>query len=168
MPFLALTNPTAGQLNRLGQAAQRGRRIITSTGVTSTTDIGVLRLDDLAVTSGVLYVVMTCPLALDSSVANDEIGARIRYTTDGSTPTVASPILPGSQVAYRQVDVNVPEHKIICTTYTPAGNETLSLLLCVRRIAGTGTGNLFADGTDLIQLLVFTLGSDPGDSGVDI
>lgn len=160
--------PTAAQLNRLGRAVARGRRIITSTVVTSTTDIGVLRNDAIAVTSGTLYVIASTPLALDSSVANDEIGARIRYTTTGVAATTASTILPGSQVAFRQVDINVPEPKMIFTTYTPSVNETLSLLLCVRRIAGTGNATIFADGTDIIQLLIFSLGTDPGDSGVDI
>lgn len=167
MAFLAGERPTAGQLTRLGQAVARGRRIGSSSNVTSTTDIGVLRNDGIAVTSGTLYVIASTPLALDSSVANDEIGARIRYTTTGAA-TTASTILPGSQVAFRQVDINVPEHKMILTTYTPSANETLSLLLCVRRIAGTGNANLFADGTDITQLLVFSLGTDPGDSGVDV
>lgn len=168
MAFLAGERPTAGQLNRLGQAVARGRRIGSSSNVTSTTDIGVQRNDAIAVTAGVLYAVVSTPLALDSSVANDEIGARVRYTTTGVAATTASTILPGSQVAFRQVDINVPEPKMIFTTYTPSANETLSLLLCVRRIAGTGNATIFADGTDIIQLLIFSLGTDPGDSGVDI
>ena len=169
MPFTAGQKLTAAALNAATQkSAGLGRRITTSPLSASTADVAVLRCDDYPLLAGHRYRIFSSPLALDSSAANDEIQARIRYTTDGSTPTTASPILPGSSVALRQVDPSVPEHRTIVTTYAPAADELISMLLCVRRIAGAGNASIFADGTDIIEISVDHIGEDPGDTGTDL
>jgi hypothetical protein len=152
-----------------GRCLARARRITSSSTTTGTTDIGVLRMDDVAIPAGHLIAIMSSPLAIDGATANDEIRARMRYTTDGSTPSVSSTILPGSKVQIRQTDANVPEQRTIFTTYTPAGAETLSILLCTSHVAGTGAAGIFADGTeDIIEFSVWDMGVDPGDTGTDI
>jgi hypothetical protein len=145
----------------------RSRR--TTASSTTTTEVGVRRSDDLAILAGRCYEIETSPLGMDSSVNNDEVFARFRYTTDGSTPTTSSPVLLGSYIAVRQTDANVPEHKIIRTTYVPATDETLSLLLCVGRVAGTGNCSITASaGSECTEFTVIDLGTDPGNSGTDI
>jgi chitobiase/beta-hexosaminidase-like protein len=150
-----------------GTIIARGRR--TSNSTASASEQGVLRLDDIPITNGRLYQIYTSGLMLDSTVANDESRARIRYTTDGSTPTTSSTILPGSQADYRQADAGIPEHVHIRTTYAPSSDQTLSLLLTTSRIAGTGNISIGADGTsNVCDLYVMDCGEDPGDTGVDI
>lgn len=144
----------------------RARR--TTSSSTTTTETGVLQLDGVPVKAGRAYLVFTSPLALDSSAANDESRALIRHTTDGSTAGTSSTVLPGSRVDYRQVDASVPEHRQIMTTYFPSADETLSLLLTASRIAGAGNISILADGTDVIDLCVMDIGSDPGNTGISL
>lgn len=156
---------TAAKMNRHGI---KGRARRTSNSTTTTTETGVLRLDDIPILAGRCYEIKSSPLGLDSSVTNDETIAQIRYTTDASTPTTSSTVLPGSRVQTRQTDANVAEHKVICTTYTPAADETLSLLLCVARLAGTGNHSITPDTSGITEFTVVDIGVDPGDTGVDI
>lgn len=144
----------------------RSRRVTASS--TTTTIIGVRRYDDLPILAGRCYVVETSGLGMDSTVNNDEIFVEFHYTTDGSTPTTASTYLPGSYTSARQTDSNVPEHKVIRTTYTPAGNETLSLLLCVGRVAGTGNVSITTPISEFAEFTVADGGIDPGNSGTNI
>lgn len=169
-PFAALQEPTAYQLNRAVQKAiRRGRRVTSSSASTSTTDIGVLRVPSIPVLEGDLVAIQSSPLALDSSVVNDEIRARCRYRLDGVDAGATDTIVPGSKVQTRQTDANVPEHKTIFTTLPITADGTLSVLLCVSRIAGSGNAIIFADGTeDIIELVVWNMGPDPGDTGIDI
>ena len=149
-----------------GTILKRGRRSTSSSG--TTTEVGVLRLDDLPIIGGQAYNIWTSALAPDTTVANDVMTAKIRYTTDGSTPTTASPILSASKSQVRQPDASNGESVSIACTYQPTNNETLSLLLTVARTAGTGTVLLFADGDFGIELVVQAGGFDTGDEGTEI
>lgn len=142
----------------------RGRRVTASS--TTTSEIGVLRLDDVPIAPGRCYEIKTTPLFMDSSVVNDEIFCRIRATFDSSTPTTASTVLSGTFVDVRQTDAALAESKTIITTYNPAGSETLSLLLCVGRIAGTGSVSVTADNA--IEMTIVDIGPDPGNTGTAI
>lgn len=140
----------------------------TASSTTTAADAGVLRVDSVSLLTGRQYRIWTTPLHLDSSAANDEIRARIRYNT-GGTATTASTVLPGTTVHARQVDQNVSESHPISTTYTPAGNETVSFLLCVGRIAGSGNVGLSnSDGDHTIQLVIEDIGPALANSGVSI
>lgn len=136
----------------------------TTTGITA-----VLRLDDIPVTGGRVYEIATSPLHLDSTVIDDHIEARITYTTDGTTPTSGSTTLPGARAQGRQsVSASFAEGRTIQTLYVPAADETLSLLLCVRRDSGSGSVGIFGTSGFLIDMWVTDLGEDPGNSGVSI
>lgn len=145
----------------------RGRRTNTSAASSADeTDVAVLRVSSVLLRAGRLYKVWTSPLGLDSSSTNDEIGARIRYTTNNTNATTASTILPASNIQTRQTDGNVPEHKTISAPLTGL-DVTASFLLVVRRIAGGGNCALVVDGTkgDAIDLVIEDVGIDPGDTG---
>ena len=163
---------TATKLNRAlrsGRCIGRARRITSSTTSSSTTLVPVLRLDDIPLTAGRQYTIVSSALALDGSVAADSITIVMTYTVDGSTPTIASPTFPGSNVQIVQSNVSIPEYRSIITTYIPAADETLSLLLCVFRGSGSGVVGILADGTTRIcEFRVLDQGEDPGDTGVDL
>jgi hypothetical protein len=97
------------------------------------------------VVAGRAYKVWTNPIAMFSTVAGDDISMDITYTTNGSTPTTASPLLPGGVVQDRMQSLLNGLFLPITTRYAPATSHTLNLALCVRRKSGTGNVSLFAD-----------------------
>lgn len=144
----------------------RGRR--TTSSSSTTTEVGVLRLDDIPIWGGFLYHIFTSIIPINSTVTGDTMFARIRYTTDGSTPTTSSTILPGAEMQCRENDSSWHETKIIVTHYTPVVDETLSLLLTVGRLNGTGSVQSVGSAVTVVDLRVDSNGVDPGDIGVDI
>lgn len=144
----------------------RARRLTSSSGTTS--EVGVLRLDDIPIKAGRAYRIYTSQLTPDTDTANDVVTVRIRHTTNGATPTTSSTILPCSNANVRLPDIANGESVVISTIYAPAVDETLSLLLCVARTAGSGTVLIFANGGYGIEIFVEDVGEDPGDTGVDI
>jgi hypothetical protein len=162
VPLAAGDMPTGGQLALLTEGVIGRARSTTVRGAaTSSTEDDCLRLDDVPAVADYCYeVVLNCHV--NSTVTTDVVRVTIRYTTDGSTPTTASPILPGG----RAYDTPSPVH--VETTYVPAVDETLSLLVCVARETGSGTCSLYADGDRITELKVRNGGEDPGDTGVDL
>lgn len=149
-----------------GTIIARGRR--TTSDTASATEHGVLRLDDIPVQAGRLYeIVFHCQP--NSTVNTDNIGAHVRYTTDGSIPTTSSDFIPDS-VNQGELDNSTSGgsyHGV--ALYTPLSDLDLSLLLCVRRVGGTGSVSLFADnGGQNTVMWVIDRGIDPGDTGTDI
>lgn len=112
----------------------------------ATGEHGILRIDDVAITTGRAYRIWTTPLHLDGSVV-DILVARIRYTTDGTTPTTASPVLPGAEAWLRQADHTVAETKVIQVLYQPTVDETLSLILTIHGIVTGASTTMITDGT---------------------
>lgn len=144
-----------------------GQRTTNSSG-TGATEIEVLRLDDVPTRAGIAYQVVVTA-SLDSTVANDAIKVQVRYTTDGSTPTTSSSLLPGSSIQTVQTNASAGETRSSNTIYVPSGDETLSLLLTLQRTVGTGTVIVNADGAGFAtSLYVNSLGVSPGDTGVDL
>lgn len=167
MPVLAGDTATAAQWNLDtlgGTLIARGRRETNST--TTTSEVGVLRLDDIPILAGRTYIIDTSSLSMDGNTANDILRATIRYTTDGTTPTTSSTIL----VLAQELQANA-SFSVFCNpraSYTPAGNETLSLLLTVARATGAGTVGMVGSATNPIELFVIDMGEDVGDTGTDI
>lgn len=164
---------TATKLNRAlrsGRCIGRARRVTGSNASTSGTRIPVLELDDIPLVAGRQYEIKTNTYAVDGVTNNDVAVVDILYTTDGSTPAVAtSSVLPGATCETQQVIATQFVFGIIETTYTPAADELLSLLLCIRHSAGVGAMNMPADGTArIIEMRVLDCGEDPGDTGVDL
>lgn len=169
--FLAGQVPTAAELNlaaKAGVIVGWAQRVIDSNTANSTTDVAVLELPDVPLTAGRIYEILSSTLRIDCSIANDVGMARIRYTTDGSTPGVTSTVLPGGQAQGVLANTSFPEDKVIATRYVPASNETMSLLLCVSRQTGTGVITILADGANrVIELTIRDCGVSPGDIGID-
>lgn len=140
----------------------RGKRTSNSSG--ATTEIGVLRLDDIPISSGHLIYVCTSAIRIFSTVASDDVAAVLRYTTDGSTPTTSSTEAGRAIAKVSGASVDRGGWVAPSGSYTPAGDETLSVLLSVVRTNGTGTVNLLAN----MELFIVDLGIDPGDTGTDL
>lgn len=136
-----------------------GRR--TSSSSSTTTTVGVIRLDGIALTGGRLYRVtyVTHP---SSTVGTDTIRTEVRFTTNNTAATTASPVMFNSQV------YDTPNAETHMTLYAPSVNETLSVLLCVTRFAGSGNVLAFADSDRGTDITVEDLGTSVGDTGVDI
>jgi hypothetical protein len=172
MTFFSAQKARAGTMNDLidqdsvlplGIQA-RGNRTTSST--TTTTEVGVLRLDDIPIYAGRTYRIWTSPLRLDTSVANDVARANIRYTTDGSTPTTSSTVMTNAQALLANIADG--DSVDICIDYSPSADELLSLLLCVARQSGTGNISIIAASTTPINMVVEDIGLDPTDTGTDI
>jgi hypothetical protein len=159
---------TPARLSALPQGIVAWAQRTTATSTTTAADAGVLRLDSVALVAGRQYRIWTSPLHLDSSVVNDEVRARIRYSTSG-TATTASSVLPGATVHTRQTDANVSEDKSISVVYVPGANQTLSLLLCVGRIAGTGNASLANSDLELtLHMAVEDIGPAVAQTGTSL
>ncbi len=168
MTFNAFTTPTVEELNLAAQRiVARGRRITNSS--TTTTEIGVLRLDDIPLKGGRLYWVGTNSVGVDTGNTGDTARLNLRYTTDGSTPSTSSTVLTMGQA--KPVDIAVAESIHVDALYAPGSDETFSVLLSVQRAAGSGAAVGVTAGTGQpgpIDLYIVDLGEDPGDTGTDI
>lgn len=142
----------------------RGSRV--TSPPTTTTEVGVLRLDGVSVLSGHAYTIRTGTLSPVSSIANDYVGIKIRYTSDGTTATTSSTVLQTVQL--RITGAGGGEEASIAVTYNPAANQTLSLLLCVSRVSGTGNITFNAGATSPMELWIDHDGVDPGDTGISL
>lgn len=168
MTFLAGQRVTAEALNiALEKIIARGRRVTNGGSNGVGTETGVLRIDDIPVRAGYAYRVSTSNLNIDTNTADDEIHVRIRYTTDGSTPTITSAVLGTVRITADDATFT-PILPIVCF-YFPAVDETLSLLLTCQRVNGAGTTSVFANGTtEYTDMILTNLGVDTGDIGTDI
>lgn len=151
-----------------GRCIKRARRITNSSTSASTVLVPTLRLDGAPIYTGRQYTIVTSSCLFDTSNVGDMARIALTYTTDGSTPTTASPILPGGQDQVYLGNTSSGVHAKICTPYIPTADETLSLLLSIARVQGAGTVQLLADGTHIIDLRIIDQGEDPGDTGVDL
>jgi hypothetical protein len=168
MPIGAGEIVTADQYNRdTEKIIARGRRLTTSGGSTGTA-VAVLRLDDVPIAGGYLYGIRTSPRALLCTSTGASCRAQIHYTTDGTTPTTSSTVLPGAVTQSISGAVSQSTNSPILGLYAPGSAETLSLLLSVIRSAGAGTVTIFADATNTMDLWIENMGIDPGDTGVDL
>lgn len=146
----------------------RGRRT-TPTGNITTTETGVLRVDNIPVFDSKGYRILTSNINLDASVANDIADARIRVVqavTPGTAATIAS-----TQICHMRTTIDdISQSNVLPVSgyYWPSADGYLSVLLSAQRITGTGNIVVFCSGTELLDLVIEELGADPGDTGVVI
>lgn len=146
----------------------RARRI-TASGNVTTTETGVLRVDNVLVKAGSIIQVQTGPLNLDTDVAETVATARLRVAysaTTGTTATTSSGLIG----TYRANQENASQSNVGTFNgfYIVAADGYISVLLSILRQAGTGNIVAFADASNPIDLVVQFGGADPGDTGVVI
>ncbi len=150
---------TAAKLNRRG-IQLRGNRVSVSTGSTSSTAVGVERVDSISVISGRTYVInVSCHP--NSTVITDTLRIEVRGSTSGNATTSSGVLASGQAFPI----AGTP----LCLRFVyPAGSTaTLSILLCQARNGGSGTCSLFADGTRNTELWIEDMGV-AADTGVDV
>jgi hypothetical protein len=143
---------------------KRGRRT-TSTGNITTTETGVLRVDDIPMYAGRLYKISTSNMNIDTSVDNDVVRAGLRLSTSGAA-TITSTLIGYLR---ETIDSAAQSNAFSVTAfYTPGADVTASVLLSFIRQAGSGNIILFGSATDICDLVIEDMGLDPGDTGVVI
>ncbi len=166
-------NPTyASDVNGLviGTPVKRGRRTTAKTGIT-TTETGVLRVDDIPVKNGHLYAILVTNANLDVGTAGDVVDARTRlaYSVTTGTPATVAGVGTSTSIAsirvYQGSEPNSTKIPLLCF-YPATADGYLSVLLTLIRVAGTGSAQWFCSGVDICDLLILDMGLDPGDTGV--
>lgn len=167
--FAAGEAVAADDLNRTGGygvCVARARRETNSSSTSAATELPVLRLDDIPVEQGHLYDIVTNPLLLDTTVANDVMRVLLRIDETGADATIASTNISLNQ---RQIpNASQSETCMLGTTRAASAAGLWSVLLSVVRQSGTGTGQIFGATTHPIEIKIIDLGMDPGDTGVDL
>jgi hypothetical protein len=150
----------------LGRIVARGRRS-TATGNLTTTETGVLRLDNVPVFDSRAYAILSANLNVDASVAND-IG-ECRYRVAQATGTGTTATTSSTQIGrWRSTIDDATNSNVLpwVAFYYPSADGYLSVLLSAFRASGSGNIVVFANNVEPIDLVVLDLGPDPGDTGV--
>lgn len=160
---------TASLLNaKFQRCVARARRTSNSSATTSTTSVGVLRLDDIPIKASVNYRI-THKVTGDTTTSTDTLRTLLRYTTDGSTPTTSSTLLVGTGGETSFTSGSSGSTLIVVTDYTPVTDELLSVLLCIQHNLGTSSMIAQADGgIFLTEMYIDNMGDDPGNTGTNV
>lgn len=159
----------AGALETGAQSVvARGRRI-TSSGTITTTETGVLRLDNIPVQAGKIYRISTSGINMDTTVAGDVAACRFRLAF-GVAPGNLSSTSAAQIGQLRLAQDNAAQSNIAPgqAFYVATADGYISVLMSVVRMAGTGNIVVFASGSEILDLTVEYGGDDPGDTGVEI
>lgn len=135
-----------------------GRRT-TSSSVSTTAEVGVLRLDGISVYSGRRYKITTSPLNMFSTVSGDLMNAHIRVSTSGVATTSSTQLTGLVESAFSAAASQRTQGLNI--TYTPGLTGTLSVLLSISRDGGTGNVSINASAIYPADLVVEDIGPDP-------
>jgi hypothetical protein len=144
--FAAGQHTTSAVLNRRG-FSKYGRRDSVSSTSSSSTAVGALRVDSIAVVSGRAYIIHISSHP-NSTVAGDILRGEVRGVV-GSTATASSPVLPSGQFV-----VTIGNPQAWSFVYIAASTGNLSIALCCARFSGTGAVSYYADGTRNTELWV--------------
>lgn len=142
----------------------RGRRS-SATGNITTTETGVLRLDNVPVVSGRAYKVVTNGINMDTDTSNDVGTVRFRVNTAG-TATTSSTLIN----SFRNTIDNNSQSNVISAIgmFIAGATGNASILLSLIRQAGSGNLIIFCDATNYLDMWVEDMGVAPSDTGVVI
>lgn len=135
----------------------------TPTGLFTTTETGVVRIDNIPVYAGRAYEIATSGANLDTTVDNDVAAARIRISTSGAATTASTQIGQMRNTADNNFYSNVIPMQCF---YFPGSDQTLSVLLSAVRLSGSGNISFFCSGVEILHLVVRDIGPAPAASGV--
>lgn len=153
---------STGWIAREDQLVQYGRRFTTSSNSTSSTSIGVLRLDgNPLVQNHMVQLSYVCHP--DSTVTTDNFRVELRYSTAGAAG-VGDTIVFNSRT-FAPVSAGA---RTWTTQFFPPSTGTYSFLLCIAREAGSGTCNLFADANRGTDLEIRRSRTDVGNTAINV
>lgn len=145
-----------------------GKRISNSSAATSTSAVGVLRLDDIPIYAGYFYVVEWSAHFKVSS-GGDILYAQVHYTTDGSTPTTSDTVIPNSYHSAQCPSSSYPESALARAPLPVTSDGTLSVLLSFGHVSGTSNSYLLSNIYSYCTTMTVEItGENVGDTGVDV
>lgn len=132
----------------------------TNKGTFTTTETGIVRIDDVAMLAGRAYSIRYPRIRASSSVAADRIKWHCRINSAGLAVVGSTLIARSEGIAGDSMHLEVIRY--------PAVDENLSIWLGCLRVAGTG--NITALGADEggLEVLVEDLGVSVGFNGTDL
>lgn len=140
-----------------------GSRDTSSSSTTS--EVGVLELTASMVVNR-FYKIWSSPLVLQSTVAHDTVAARVRYTTNGATPTLSSALL--GRAADGEPSF-APGTGVVMLPYRALTTHTWKGWLTCARVGGTGTVSMpVTADSPTIDLVVEDIGGIVSDTGVNL
>ncbi|HSN23607.1 MAG TPA: hypothetical protein VLS45_05485, partial [Methylomicrobium sp.] len=138
----------------------------TTNSSTTTSEVGVIRVDGMVLKAGQSIRVKTSSLWF-TSATGDEVRAYVRYNTAGNA-TTSSTIMPDACCGITIGNISYDETKKIDALFVVPSDATYSLLLTLARPAGAGAAGILAGSEKVIDLIVESVGMDPGSSGTSI
>lgn len=128
---------------------------------TTVAEIGVLRIDNVALLANRAYRISTSPVFLLSTVTNDIVASAIRASTAGVATTASAQVGIALQL---KADSFQPPSGTIAEIYRTTTAVTASFLLTVTRSNGSGNVNTFG----AIDMWIEDMGPTVANSGVSI
>jgi hypothetical protein len=165
MTINAGDTPDADDLNALGlpgTAIAWGQR--TSSVTFTGTEIGVLRLDSVSLQAGYRYEVRTSNLRVNMT-SGETTKLFLRVNTAG-TATTSSTVLVSAE-GNANSTFTPAQAPVLSVTYAP-GAVTASFLISLGRSGGSNNTTITGSSIQPIEMWIVNLGTDPGDTGVDV
>ncbi|MGW1059362.1 hypothetical protein [Micromonospora rubida] len=168
--FAAGNRLTPARLNALPKGiVGRGQRSTTSSFTSGTTEMPILRIDNLPVVGGRLYHVRVVNVHIDGSAVNatEVVRGYLRYSTAGSA-TTSSTMLAATSLPVPDTG-GVASGASVQGEVVPSVDGTLSVLFSIARMTGGSPNFRTVGGTGFnLDLTVIDAGIDPGDTGIDL
>jgi hypothetical protein len=132
----------------------------TTTYSSTGAEVGVLRLDNVPVISGNLYLIQVHGMNFTGGASNLAVAGRIRVNSAGTATTGSTQIADtGDEVSTSFAPY---QGTPLAGIYVPGANQTLSALFSVAIVGGTGTANFTGSATNPVNFMITDLGTDPG------
>lgn len=139
----------------------RGYRSTAAGPTSGTTELPILRIDNVALEAGRAYLILVSTLRIDMSVGTDHFKWHLRLNTAGTATVSSTPILTRSE-ATADLDTMPP----MIGYRRPSSAETGSFLVSLLRTSGTGTATAQMDDDNDLSIVVIDLGVAVADTGV--
>lgn len=139
------------------------RRTTALTGASS--EVGYVRIDNVPMRDGFLYLFVVPALNLSESAATNIPRANIRVNASG-TATTSSGIM--GYARFNQENASFTNVAAMMGAYNATADGSLSVLVSVVRDSGAGTVGIFASSTNPFDLIVLEVGQSLGSSGTDL
>jgi hypothetical protein len=156
---------TAGGTGRLPSIVGYGSRD-TSTGTTTGTALPVLRVDNIKVKLGNQYAIRMSTLLFSSVAANTSATMRTYLQGGGAAATTASQVVK----IFNSGFIPTTADGIFAFSeriWTPTADDTLSILMGIFRLSGTGNVSSFASATVApTEIVIVDLGRAVANTGV--
>lgn len=138
-------------------------RTTTSTTVASSTEVGLIRMDNIAVRAGYAYEVVMNRVAMTPSVTGLVGFARIRVAQGATATTASTPI--GYLRMAQATSTSQTNTGAMIGVFNATADSTLSVLVTLALVAGAGTVQLHSSAAEASTLHVKLIGPSVADYG---